>query len=145
MYQNVAPRNIGLNKMIKGVEESSNILIFAIQQRIHDMQYLRVILNVVHIFCGSDNLMIFELPVLMLRALRKSRSRAAWISPIKIWFLVGGWVKTASELWYWFSSMKLSNIIYFLTLTIINFEPDLMPLLSLKISDQNSLLFPNNR
>ena len=98
MHQNAAFTNVSFNKIIKRVEESSDVLVFAIEQRVHNMDHLGAISNMVHIFGGCHDCMSFELPVVMWLAWRKSRSRAAWMSPMKMRFLVG-WKKTASELW----------------------------------------------
>ena len=110
MYQDAASVDVGFDHIIKGIEESSDIFIFAIQQGVHYMQYSGVKANVVHVLGCCHDFILLSVPVVMFLSRRASRSNADCTSPMYIWFEVRGCVKTESEGWY-SSSRKLSNII----------------------------------
>jgi hypothetical protein len=82
--------DVALDEIIERIEESSNIFIFAIEQRIHDVKDVVVVTDMVHIASRRHNCMQLNVPVLMFFVFRNSKSRADWTSPMKMEWCISG-------------------------------------------------------
>jgi hypothetical protein len=78
-----------LDDVVEIVEEDGDVLLLAVQQRVHDVRHALLVADVLHIPRGSHHWVGDGVPVAMLFWARKGRSRAACASPMKRWLPVG--------------------------------------------------------
>jgi hypothetical protein len=79
--QHIALFNIGLDQLIKPFEECRDILVLAIDKWISYMMDSLSDYDVLHVFGGSNNFLITNVPVRILLLRWKSLSIADWASP----------------------------------------------------------------